>query len=99
MEHDIETLQTDLKGHIKKHDEDYTKLLWWVISILVIIVGAVASFYMQYGALNNRVSQVEEKQKDFVSNVQLAGAIALFDEKLKNISENVNDIKQGLNIK
>lgn len=95
----IDRVEQKIDDHIVKHDEDYKKLLWWLIGILVALLGSFATGFITIGADQNRILQLEKQQEASVSRVEFNGSIELMNNKLKNIDDKLIDIKQGLNLK
>lgn len=95
----INRVERKIDDHIVKHDEDYKKLLWWLVGILILLLGSFATGFMAVGAGQNRILQLEKLQEASVSRVEFNGSIDLMNNKLKNIDDKLNDIKQGLNLK
>jgi hypothetical protein len=92
-------LEKKLDDHIKRHDEDYRKLLLWIVSTVIgLVIGAV-SIFVTYGQTIEKVSKLEEENSQKVNRTELQASIDLINEKFNNINEKLDDIKDGLNIK
>lgn len=95
----FQRLEEKLDNHIKRHDEDYKKLLLWIVSTVIgLVIGAV-SIFITYGQTIEKVYQLEEETEDKVDRSELQASVLLIDEKFANINEKLDDIKEGLNIK
>lgn len=95
----LDHIERKIDAHIEQHNEDYKKLLWWVIGVLIGLVGSVATWFISIGSIQEKVSQLEADNKDKVTRQELLSTINLFDEKFRNINEKLDDIKKGLNIR
>ena len=98
-ETEINEIKSDLKAHVIKHDEDYKKLLWWIIATLVTMIFALAGGFLSLGHDQERISQLEKQQETYISRVEFTGTVALMNNKLNNIDDKLIDLKQGLNIR
>jgi hypothetical protein len=103
MEHELAQLEKRLEEHIEKHDADYRKLLFWIITTLVALMGASGGFWIQYGNLESEVQhnaeEVNKIRDSFITEKDLIATVNLFDAKLRPISEDIQDIKRALNVK
>jgi hypothetical protein len=99
MNHDEELsrIEEKIDGHIVIHDQDNKKLLWWIISTLITLLVIGASGFMSLGEAKQKISNIEvtnlelkNNQKDFVTRAELSGAIALFNNKIDNLSEKID---------
>lgn len=95
----LENIESKLDDHILRHDEDYKKLLFWIIGTLFGLIGMIAAWFISVGTIQEKVSQLEEESKDKVTRQELLSTISLIDERFKNINEKLDDIKRGLNIR
>lgn len=98
-EDSLNHIEKKIDDHVVKHDEDYKRLLIWVITTLVALIGATATWFTTVGALQEKVSQLEIRSSNSISRDEWEGSLDLFDEKFKNINDKLDDIKNGLNIK
>lgn len=98
-ETDMARIEKKLDEHIVRHDQDYKKLMMWVVSTLVGLILASISMFVTYGQTLEKVSQLENQINKKVERQELSSVINLFDEKFSNINEKLDDIKQGLKIK
>lgn len=92
-------IEEKIDTHIEQHNEDYKKLLWWIIAVLIGLLGSVAAWFISIGTIQEKVTQLESDNKDKVTRQELLSTILLIDEKFKNINEKLDDIKKGLNIR
>ncbi len=92
-------IEEKIDTHIEQHNEDYKKLLWWIIAVLIGLLGSVAAWFISIGTIQEKVTQLESDNKDKVTRQELLSTILLIDEKFKNINEKLDDIKRGLNIR
>lgn len=92
-------IEEKIDTHIEQHNEDYKKLLWWIIAVLIGLLGSVAAWFISIGTIQEKVTQLESDNKDRVTRQELLSTILLIDEKFKNINEKLDDIKKGLNIR
>jgi hypothetical protein len=92
-------IEEKLDEHIKRHDEDYKRLLFWIISTIIGLVIGGISIFVTWGATLEKVSQLEKEQDSKVDRQELQAAISLIDNKFENINDKLDDIKEGLNIK
>lgn len=110
MEHELTQLEDRLEDHIKKHDEDYKKLVWWIVGVLGTLLAVSGGFWTQYGKLESEVAhntdEIENIRSSFVTAKDLSAATALFDSKLDTIRQGqletqkgLDDIKRALNIR
>lgn len=81
-----------LQMHIERHNEDYKKLLWWVIGTMGALVASTATWFINYGTLQEKVNTLERKQQDSVTQQQLNGLRELLDERFKNIDYKLDKI-------
>lgn len=95
----LEHIKSKIDTHIVQHNDDVKRLLWWIITVLIGLIGAVATWFISVGSLQEKVMQLEADNKDKVTRQELLSTVVLFDEKFKNINEKLDDIKRGLNIK
>jgi len=98
-EESLQHIEKKIDDHVIKHDEDYKRLLIWVITTLIALIGVTATWFTTAGALQEKVLQLEVKSSDSISRDEWEGSLDLFDEKFKNINDKLDDIKNGLNIK
>lgn len=95
----LKRIEDKVDSHVAKHDEDYKRLLMWIISTVIgLLVGGI-SIFITWGSTVEKVNQLEEEQSEKVDRVELQAAIALIDNKFDNINEKLDDIKRALNIK
>ena len=110
MEHELTQLEQRLEDHIQKHDEDYKKLVWWIVGVLGTLLTVSAGFWTQYGKLETEVAhnsdEIETIRDSFVTASDLSASTALFDAKLETIRQgqietqkSMEDIKRALNIR
>lgn len=100
MEQDsLKRVEDKLDTHIKKHDEDYRKLILWLASTIIGLVVSAVSMFVAYGQTVEKVNQLEIDNEEKVDRKELQSAISLIDNKFDNINEKLDDIKDGLNIK
>ncbi len=92
-------LEEKLDKHIEKHDVDNTKLLWWIISVLIMLLVTASGGYVSFGRNDQRLANLESVQKEFVTRAELTGAIALINNKFENISDKLDEIKNVLSNK
>lgn len=92
-------IEEKIDNHIDQHNEDYKKLLWWIIAILVGLVGSVGTWFISIGAIQEKVNQLETDSKDKVTRQELLSSIDLINNKFLNINEKLDDIKDALNIR
>lgn len=95
----FQRLEEKLDNHIKRHDDDYKKLLLWIVSTLLGLVLGGISMFITYGQTIEKVSRLEEETSEKVSRTELQSSIELINEKFSNINQKLDDIKEGLNIK
>lgn len=95
----FQRLEEKLDAHIKRHDDDYKKLLMWIVSTLLGLVLGGISMFITYGQTIEKVSRLEEETSEKVSRTELQSSIELINEKFSNINQKLDDIKEGLNIK
>lgn len=96
---DITRVEEKIDAHIEQHNEDYKKLLWWIIAVLIALVGSTATWFISIGTLQEKVAQLEAGSKKGVTQQELAALIELTNVKFQNINEKLDDIKRGLNIR
>lgn len=92
-------IEEKLDEHIKRHDEDYKRLLLWIVSTVIGLVIGGVSIFVTWGSTLEKVDQLEKEQADKVDRQELQAAIALIDNKFDNINEKLDDIKEALNIR
>lgn len=92
-------IEEKIDNHIEQHNEDYKRLLWWIIAVLIGLIGSIAAWFTSVGAIQEKVVQLEADNKDKVTRQELLSTILLIDEKFKNINEKLDDIKEALNLK
>jgi hypothetical protein len=85
-------IETKLDTHIEQHNEDYKKLLWWAISILLGLVGTLGTWFVTYGSLQEKVIKIEQDQKELVTRDEYKGLLNLLDERFKNLNEKLDKI-------
>jgi flagellar basal body-associated protein FliL len=92
MEHEAELARIEKKidGHIVVHEEDNKKLLWWIIGTLLTLILIGASGFVSLGSSQEKIATLQNNQKDFVTRAELTGAIALFNNKIDNLSEKID---------
>jgi peptidoglycan hydrolase CwlO-like protein len=87
---EITRIEEKFDNHIAKYDDDYKKLLWWIVGTLVTILILATSTFKSIGSNEQKISQLETNQKDFVTRAELTGTIALFNNKMDNLSEKID---------
>jgi hypothetical protein len=85
-------IEEKLDTHINQHNEDYKKLLWWAITILLGLVGTLGTWFVTYGSLQEKVAKIEDEQKELVTREEYAGLLNLLDERFKNLNEKLDKI-------
>ena len=93
---EITHIEIKLDRHMEKHDEDYAKLLWWIIGTLVTVVIFTSGLFISMGKDSQRIDEIYNNQNDYVTRAELTGAIALINNKFENISSKLDDIKLSL---
>jgi hypothetical protein len=89
MEHE-ESIEKKLDAHIMKHDTDYNKLLWWIVGTLLTLLLSSSGLFISMGKDQERITQIENDQAEFVTKTELQGTIALFNNKIDNLSEKID---------
>ena len=95
----LQRLEEKLDNHMLRHDEDYKRLLWWIIGTLISLIIGGVSILITYGQTVEKVNRLESEQSNKVDRQELQASVLLIDEKFKNVSDKLDDIKAGLNIK
>lgn len=85
-------IEEKLDSHIERHNEDYKKLLWWAISILIGLIGTLGTWFITYGALQEKVDSIEADQKEYITRQEFNGLLNLLDERFKNLNEKLDKI-------
>lgn len=85
-------IEAKLDSHIEQHTEDYKKLLWWAISILVGLIGTLGTWFITYGTLQEKVRTIETDQKEYITRQEFNGLLNLLDERFKNLNEKLDKI-------
>jgi hypothetical protein len=85
-------IESKLDSHIEQHTEDYKKLLWWAISILIGLIGTLGTWFVTYGSLQEKIRNIESSQRELVTREEYEGLRNLLDEKFKNINEKLDKI-------
>jgi hypothetical protein len=89
MEHDS-SIEKKLDDHIMKHDADYNKLLWWIIGTLITLILSGSGIFVSLGHDQERLDQIEKDQNEYVTKAELQGTIALFNNKIDNLTEKID---------
>jgi hypothetical protein len=89
MEHES-SIEKKLDDHIMKHDADYNKLLWWIIGTLVTLLMTASTGFISIGKDQERIAQIEKDQNEYVTKAELQGTIALFNNKIDNLTEKID---------
>jgi hypothetical protein len=85
-------IESKLDSHIEQHNEDYKKLLWWAITILIGLVGTLGTWFITYGSLQEKVRSIEEEQSEYITRQEFNGLLNLLDERFKNLNEKLDKI-------
>lgn len=88
----LQHIEAKLDSHIERHNEDYRKLLWWAVSILLGVIGTLATWFITYGSLQEKVAKMEADQKELVTRDEYKGLLNLLDERFKNLNEKLDKI-------
>jgi hypothetical protein len=85
-------IESKLDSHIEQHNEDYRKLLYWAISILLGLIGTLGTWFITFGSLQEKIHTIEAEQQDLVTREEYQGLKNLLDERLRNINEKLDRI-------
>lgn len=85
-------IESKLDSHIEQHNEDSRKLLWWLVSILIGLIGTLGTWFVTYGSLQEKVMKIEADQKELVTRDEYKGLLNLLDERFKNLNEKLDKI-------
>ena len=85
-------IESKLDSHIEQHTEDYKKLLWWAITILIGLIGTLGTWFITYGSLQEQVRSMKDEQKEYITRQEFNGLLNLLDERFKNLNEKLDKI-------
>lgn len=95
----IERVEHKIDTHIDKHNEDYKRLLWWIIGSLIGVMASTAAWFVSMGSMQEKVFQLESDTKDKITRQEFLSFVELMNVKFTNINEKLDDIKDALNVK
>lgn len=85
-------IESKLDAHIEQHNEDYKKLLYGAITILIGLAGTLGTWFITYGSLQEKVKTIESDQKEYITRQEFNGLLNLLDERFKNLNEKLDKI-------
>lgn len=95
----IERVEHKIDTHIEKHNEDYKRLLWWIIGSLIGVMGSTAAWFISMGTMQEKVAQIERNEQTYVTRVEFDGLENLLTEKFTNINNKLDEIKNALHVR
>lgn len=89
MEHES-NIERKLDEHIEESNKEYRRLLGGILSTVLGLIIGTASMFVSIGHDQERLDQLERAQQNFVTQTELQGAIALFNNKIDNLTEKID---------
>lgn len=89
MEHEA-SIEKKLDEHIEESNKEYRRLLGGILSTVLGLIVGTASLFISIGHDQERLEQLEKDQQEYVTKTELQGAIALFNNKIDNLTEKID---------
>lgn len=91
-------IEEKIDTHIKQHNKDFRSLLGWAVGIILSVIGTLATWFVTWGTIQEKVAQIEARQQSYVTRSEFDGLKDLLNEKFQNVNQKLDDIREGLKL-